>query len=163
MIIKTSRLTIRDFHIDDVSALYPILSDEDVMHFSLSGPFSEEKTKTFVQWCINSYQKIGFAQYAVLHSEKLIGYCGFFTFSIQNRSEIELAYRLAKPYWSQGYASEAAKACRDYAFNQLNIKRLISCIDPSNIASIRVAEKTGMVLEQSTHYEGVPILIYSIE
>lgn len=82
---------------------------------------------------------------------------------INNKQEIELSYRLARSYWGQGLGSEAAQACRDYAFTQLKLKRLISIIEPRNVASIRVAEKAGLILEQKLTLHDLPVLIYAIE
>jgi RimJ/RimL family protein N-acetyltransferase len=66
--------------------------------------------------------------------------------------------------WGRGYATEAARAVRDFAFGDLGMQRLIAIIDPSNIASIRVAEKIGMhhdaevMLEGYTHPDHVYII-----
>ena len=56
--------------------------------------------------------------------------------------------------WGYGYASEAARAVRDFAFFTLNIQRLIAVIDPMNVASLRVAEKIGMHYEADAMLEG---------
>ena len=50
--------------------------------------------------------------------------------------------------WGEGYATEAALACRDWAVGELGLKRLVSVIAPDNAASIRVAEKLGETLER---------------
>lgn len=165
MHIETPRLIIRDFTLEDIQSLYTILSDKEVMHFSLNGPYSFEKTERFVKDCMNAYSKLGYAQYAVVlkESNELMGYCGFFIQIIDEQRESELAYRLAKKFWQTGFGSEAAKACRDYGFKTLKLKRLIACIEPKNIASIRVAEKVGMHLEKNIHFHGVPIFIYAME
>jgi len=85
----------------------------------------------------------------------VIGYCGLFFFpDIEGQAEVEIGYRLARSVWGKGYATEAAKAVRDYAFNVLRLERLIAMIDPSNIASIRVAEKIGMHYEKEVMFEG---------
>ncbi len=57
----------------------------------------------------------------------------------------------------------AARACRDYGFGTLGYDRLVSLIDPSNLASRRVAEKVGMRLEKHTHKWGKKICVYAIE
>ena len=72
---------------------------------------------------------------------------------------------MARSYWGRGYATEAAQAVRDYAFNRLRLPRLIAMIDPQNIASIRVAEKLGMYYEKDVMFEGYthPDRVYAIE
>ncbi|MFI4937778.1 MAG: GNAT family N-acetyltransferase [Candidatus Berkiellales bacterium] len=162
--IETARLLIRPFRDSDNEDLFFILSDPDVMRFSLNGPYSRPKTEEFITGAINSYQKRGFGPYAVLLKENqtLIGFCGFFPQQINHKNEIELGYRLAKKYWGNGYATEAASACFKYALEKLNIKRLISCIEPNNTASIRVAEKVGLKSEGDSTFHGIPILLYAI-
>ena len=53
-------------------------------------------------------------------------------------------YDFRSDYWNQGYATEAAIAVRDYAFEQLQMPRLISLIRVGNHSSQRVAEKVGL-------------------
>jgi RimJ/RimL family protein N-acetyltransferase len=67
---------------------------------------------------------------------------------------VEIGWRLMRSAWGQGYATEAARAVRDYAFNTLGLQRLIAMIDPSNLASIRVAKKIGMCYEKDILLEG---------
>jgi len=95
----------------------------------------------------------------------VIGYCGLFFFpDVNGQSEVELGYRLAKSAWGQGYATESARAVRDYAFATLGLKRLIAMIDPSNLASIKVAQKIGMQYEKDVIFAGYthPDLVYAI-
>ena len=56
--------------------------------------------------------------------------------------------------WGYGYATEAARAVRDYAFSELNLNRLVALIEPVNQRSIRVAEKLGMRYEKDVMLEG---------
>lgn len=74
------------------------------------------------------------------HRHEVIGYCGLFYFpDIGGQPEVEIGYRLARAFWCQGYATEAARAVRDYSFRVLGLPRLIAMIDPQNTASIRGA------------------------
>jgi RimJ/RimL family protein N-acetyltransferase len=66
--------------------------------------------------------------------------------SINGKMEPEIGYHINKEYTNKGYATEAAKACQDYAFSVLKLKRLYSYMKYTNIASARVAEKNGMKL-----------------
>jgi RimJ/RimL family protein N-acetyltransferase len=66
----------------------------------------------------------------------------------------KISYRLRRDFWHRVIATEAAKACRDHAFDRLRLSRLIS--------SIRVAEKVGMARETKTSFYGIPVNIYAI-
>jgi RimJ/RimL family protein N-acetyltransferase len=81
---------------------------------------------------------------------------------VNGKQEIELGYRFVKEVWGQGYATESALACKDYGFNELKFTRLISLIDPENMASIKVAEKVGLTLEEKTTFHDHDVLVYSI-
>ena len=66
---------------------------------------------------------------------------------------MEVANTLAREYWGQGLGTEDAQAILQYGFEALNLPRLIYLIDPQNVASQRVAEKIGMILE--TKLDGI--------
>jgi ribosomal-protein-alanine N-acetyltransferase len=76
---------------------------------------------------------------------------------------VELGYKLAKEYWNQGLTTEAAQAVQAWAFEHLDIERLISIIDPANMASLRVAEKNDMTYAQDVEYDGKTCHVYTIQ
>lgn len=85
----------------------------------------------------------------------MLGYTGLTQFpDVAGQPEVEIGYRLARPFWGKGYATEAAMAVRDYGFDSLGFDRLISLIDPDNTASVRVAEKTGLQYEKDAVLPG---------
>lgn len=141
----------------DAGSLYSVFGDPEVMRFG-DGVQTKEWVQAWLLTCLERYHKTwGFGPYAVVtkQTQGVIGYCGLFYFpDVGGQPEVELGYRLARPAWGQGYATEAARAVRDFAFTTLSIKRLIALIDPSNQASIRVAEKIGMRYEKKVMFEG---------
>ena len=162
----TERLFLRQFQTTDREPMYRIFCDPDVMRFS-DGVKTKEWVQAWLETCLERYQTWGFGPYAVVRqgNQDVIGYCGLFFFpDLDGKAETEIGYRLARSTWGQGYATEAACAVRDYAFTTLGMKRLIAMIDPSNLASIRVAEKIGMKYEKDVMLEGYshPDHIYMI-
>ena len=162
----TERLFLRQFQTTDREPMYRIFCDPDVMRFS-DGVKTKEWVQAWLETCLERYQTWGFGPYAVVEqsSQNVIGYCGLFFFpDLEGKAETEIGYRLARSTWGQGYATEAACAVRDYAFTMLGMKRLIAMIDPSNLASIRVAENIGMQYEKDVMLEGYshPDHIYMI-
>ena len=79
----------------------------------------------------------------------------------------EIGYLFAKRFWHNGYAIEAAKACKEYAFNVLNVSEICSIIRVTNSASRAVAERNGMTVcgQFVKHYYGMdmPHLLYSVK
>lgn len=156
-IATTERLTLRHFHILDLEPMLQVFGDPEVMRFG-NGVQTKEWVQVWLRTCLERYyQTWGFGPYAVLEkqSQDVVGYCGLFYFpDINGKPEVEIGYRLARSAWGKGYATEAALSVRDYAFQLLGIRRLIAMIDPSNVASVRVAEKIGMHYEQDVMLEG---------
>ena len=154
--ITTERLILRPFQNNDIASAYSLFSDPIVMQFSLNGPYSEEKSRIFIEQCMLKSKNNEPSLLAVIDkkSNQLIGSCGFFPQTIQGMAELELGYRLLTHYWGKGFATEAAIAMKTYAFNEMNLTRLISLIETENIASIRVAEKNGFKLEKTMLYDG---------
>jgi RimJ/RimL family protein N-acetyltransferase len=162
-ILETSRLTLRPFRQDDVDLLSALMANQDFMRFSL-GVYTREQTIGFLEKLL-AWQKADepslFA--AVLRSNgMLLGYCGFYHQHIDGVDEIEIGYRMHPDYWNQGLATEAARAVRDHAFQDLKVPRVISLIHPENIPSQRVAEKIGMTLEKQTIYRGFLTNVFSL-
>ena len=168
VIVITDRLVIRLFRRSDAEAMTRIFSDPEVMRFG-AGVQTFEWTQDWIQRCLADYQrKSGIGVWAAVEkeSETVIGYCGLFHFpDVCGHPETELGYRLARPYWGRGYATEAARAVLNYGFNTLRLPRLISIIDPLNFGSIRVAEKLGMHYEKEVMFQGYthPDRVYAIE
>ena len=156
-ILETDRLLLRQFQTSDNTAMNGIFGDPKVMHFG-DGVKTPQWVQHWIKRRLESYQKnTDIGPWAVVEKarSKTIGYCGLFYFpDIDGQPETEIGYRLAQPYWGQGYATEAVCAVRDYAFNTLRLSRLIALIDPQNIASIRVAQKAGMQYEKGVMLEG---------
>ncbi len=150
LIAETDRLKIRIFEMDDVEPMLRIFGDVEVMHFG-DGIQTRDWVQNFLRESINGIEQFpGAAPWAVdlKNQFETIGYCGLFYFSdINGRAELEIGYRIARDYWGQGYATEAAAAVRDYVFKTLKHPRLIALIDPENISSINVAKKIGFRFE----------------
>jgi [ribosomal protein S5]-alanine N-acetyltransferase len=165
IITETHRLLLRHFHIVDGDAMDRVFGDPQVMKFG-RGTQSPEWVRGWLRGCLEDYhQTWGFGLWAVVEkgSREVIGFCGLSRFDdVGGHPETEIGYRLARTHWGRGYATEAACAVRDYAFNTLCLPRLISIIDPTNTASIRVAEKVGLKFEKDVIFQGFPDRVYSI-
>jgi len=164
--IKTERLILREFGPLDAPALEVVFGDAEVMKYG-PGVQTPEQIARWIDDCIQDYARYECGPWAVLEksTHDLIGYCGLFHFAdLGGQAEVELGYRLARASWGQGYATEAAAAARDYAFEALGLDRLVSLIDPENTASLRVAQKLGMRFEREIMLPGYshPDQLYTI-
>jgi len=83
-----------------------------------------------------------------------------------DREVLEIGYIFQKEYWHKGYATEAAIACKEYAFTELNADEVFSIIRDTNIASQNVAKRNGMTITDTftKHYYGIdmPHYLFSV-
>jgi RimJ/RimL family protein N-acetyltransferase len=123
-----------------------IFADPKVMASFGEAPFGRPQMERWVQRNLDHQAEFGYGLFSVIHkaSGELIGDCGLEQMEIEGAQAAELGYDFRSAYWRQGFATEAATAVRDYAFQVLHWPRLISLIRVGNIASQRVAEKIGM-------------------
>ena len=143
--LETTRLRLRLFTHDDLQIMFKLNSDPEVIKYAdTPARDMEEVRERLEQGPLFDYEKYGYGRFAVELKEtgKVIGFCG-----IKYLPEIDLpevGYRYLKEYWGRGIGTEAAKACVEFAREDLKIRKLVALIIPENIASIKVAEKLGM-------------------
>jgi RimJ/RimL family protein N-acetyltransferase len=93
---------------------------------------------------------------------EFVGQCGLLIQTIDDTEELEIGYSLMPSFRGKGYASEAAKKCKDFAFEKDYTTTLISVIVPENKDSIKVALENGMRLEKTTISNGDIVNIYRV-
>lgn len=166
-ILETERLVLRTMDQSDVPALCRTLQDEKAM-VAYEHAFSDAEVHQWLDRQLQRYQDDGFGLWAVLLKEtgEWIGQCGITMQDCGGKWVKEVGYLFERAYWHHGYATEAAVACRDYAFEQLGADEVYSIIRDTNTASQNVAKRNGMTVRGQfvKHYYNVdmPHLIYSI-
>ena len=147
MLLETSRLLLRDLTTDDFNDLREIHGDSDTMRF-YGGAFSPDTTRFWIERTKQSYSEHGIGLWAVelLGEKTMIGLTGITYQPIDGESIPEIGYQFNRQFWGQGYATEAASACRDFGFEECNFKRLVSWMTPENWPSRKVAERVGMTV-----------------
>jgi RimJ/RimL family protein N-acetyltransferase len=143
----------------DVESLHQLFSDPLLMRFW--PVFTRAETEEWVESSRRDYAQDGFGLWAVTlkGSDEAIGDCGVVRHEVDGTMEIGIGWHLLRMHWGQGFATEAASASRDYAFQHLGVERLVASIHPENYASRRVAEKIGMSLEKEyQHWRGLRLL-----
>lgn len=145
MTIETERLILREYSPEDFEAIHEILSDPETMrHYPK--PFDESRTRQWIAWNLENYQDYGFGLWAVVLKEtgRLIGDCGLTLQNIDGETLPEIGYHIHKKYWRQGFGSEAARAVRDWAFQNTAFPCLYSYMKYTNTASQATAGANGM-------------------
>ena len=108
------------------------------------------------------YEKYGFGRWSVINKadNQFLGWCGL-KYS-PHLDEVDLGFRLMKPYWGKGYATEAGAACLAYGFKKYDLKMIVGRAMAANKASIRVLEKLGMSYWKTFDFDGAPGCYYRI-
>lgn len=163
--LETERLILRPLVDSDVSFLDYLHSDLDVMRYTIGRTRSHAENIAYIRLMRDLYlRNIGHLLVIRKEDSTPIGRCGLFTFYGVNDGKmdwfyigtpeavkkegdifelIELGYSFAKPFWGKGYATEAAIAFKNYAFDTLAYEKLSSLVIKENEASIKVAQKLG--------------------
>jgi ribosomal-protein-alanine N-acetyltransferase len=153
---ETQHLILRPMLATDLDALYLIFTDPKVMASFGVELFNREQMQAWLQRNLDHQSHFGYGLFSVILKEEriLIGDCGLENMDLDGQAVVELGYDFRSAYWNRGYATEAASAVRDYAFDVLRLPKLVSLIRAGNLASKRVAEKVGMqFVEEFTRYE----------
>lgn len=145
MIISTERLLLREYTPEDFDALFEIMSDEETMRHYPS-PFDAHRTIGWIEWNLRNYKEYGFGLWAVVLKETgaFIGDCGMTIQNIDGVMLPEIGYHIHKKYWRRGYGSEAARAVRDWAFENTSYDCLYSYMKYTNVGSYSTAVANGM-------------------
>jgi len=132
----------------DIDDMLRIFTDKEVMKAFNLRSFSREQMKKWIDRNLDHQKEFGYGLFSVIlkSNQELIGDCGLEHTEFKDKPCVEIGYDFLSRYWNQGYATEAAKAVKEYAIEELNIdsKTLCSFIRKNNKASQCVAEKIGM-------------------
>lgn len=162
--LETERLVLRPFTADDLDGIHAVLGDAEIMEY-YPAPFTREQSQRWIEWNLGHYRDRGHGLW-VLESKdtgELVGDCGLIPQTVDGRREVEVGWHVRRDQQRKGLATEAARECVRYAFEEMGLTRLISLIRPENLPSRRVAEKLGMTVEKETSHgpgSGWPHLVY---
>lgn len=163
IITDTERLYLRQFISDDALHFYAMNNDPEVIRYTGDPPFiNQEAAQKFID-NYDAYAKNGIGRYAVIRKqdEQFLGWCGLKYHP--NERVVDLGYRFYKKHWGQGYATESAKGCIDYAFKELKYPSLVAHADLNNNGSHNVLEKCGMKYIKKMEYDGQQLILYNLK
>jgi RimJ/RimL family protein N-acetyltransferase len=146
--IETDRLIVRPWR-DSDRAEYLSSCNSQAVTVHLGGPAAIEEIDSGLKRIRDSQEQHGFCFWAVERRSdgRFLGYCGLKMANLPGtpvEHDIEIGWRLREDAWGQGYASEAAEAVLSWAWENLDVHRIVSFTVPANEASRRVMERIGM-------------------
>ncbi len=138
--LTTGRLVLRQIRADDAAALFPVLSDAELMTWWSSGPHvSLAETEAYV--ASNAAEGQGFLCWAItMENDAALGW----VILVDGKPAVkEIGYILHRDRWGSGIAREAVARVIDYGFAEPDLRRIFADTDPENSGSIALLERLG--------------------
>jgi RimJ/RimL family protein N-acetyltransferase len=161
----TERLRFRSLTFEDKEPLMEFFSSPEAIEFL----FIREDLDTYIDaWIARQIKRyhefdLGLCSLELRDTGKFIGQCGLIWQEVDGTQELEIGYHLLPRYWRQGYAYEAARACKEFAFERNLASRLVSLIYPENFKSQAVARRNGMTPWKNTVVNNFPVIVFRID
>lgn len=139
---QTSRLRLRELVPDDAAALFAVFADPLARSF-YPGMAAHAGAEAWIERNLRRYAEHGFGLWALLlrESGELVGDCGLTFQELEGREELEVGWHVRADLRGRGLASEAGRACRDWALERTPEPQVISLVHVDNAASAAVARK----------------------
>ena len=138
-------IELRNFISEDEDLLVSYLNEESVTEY-ISARLPQPYTKEAAAWWISTGSTIGIVK-AIANNGVLVGSISAIVGEFERQKSAEIGYWLAKPFWGQGFASQALAEFSKTIFQNTDIVRLYAPVFEGNVASARVLEKCGFKLE----------------
>ena len=147
--LQTQRLILRPFTMEDVPVVTKLAGEKEIAAKTLfiPHPYKEKDAQEWISTHVNIFEENKALVFAiVINANQQL--CGAIGLGIDPENEqAEIGYWIGKPYWNQGYCTEAAQAVVQYGFATLKLHRICADHFQSNPASGRVMKKIGMIYE----------------
>ena len=158
IVLKTARLTLRQFTEDDVDNLFDLNSDPEVMRYLTGGVPTprEELRDEIVPFHLAVYERLdrlGTWAAEATGTGEFLGWFHFRPGLDADITNIDLGYRLRRNAWNTGYATEGSRALINMGFTELGVERVFAHTMTVNTASRRVLEKCGLTLVRTTPWD----------
>ncbi|MDR3748005.1 MAG: GNAT family N-acetyltransferase [Acidobacteriota bacterium] len=163
VVIETERLLLRRMTPSDADAIFAVIGDPVAMQY-YPQPFTRDDAAEWIERNLLRYNEHGYGLFGVVLKSggEVIGDCGLVQQLVEGEPHLEVGYHLQRRHWGNGYATEAARRCMEYAFTQLGTDKVVSLIRPENLPSRRVAERNGMQVERQVTFADLPHLLYAM-
>lgn len=146
-LFTSERLGFRNWDMQDLDFLAEMNADKEVMKW-FPATQTRDESKKFIERMQISYYANDFCYFAteIKELQQLVGFIGLSvqTFKSDFTPAIDIGWRLARPFWYYGLATEGALRCLEWATNTLQLEKVISIAPVQNVPSIHIMEKIGM-------------------
>ncbi len=153
---ETERLKFRPLKLEDFDSWVDIFKIKNIVKYlDLDPKLSEsELCKIWFDKAFHRYENdLGGMNVLIdKKTNRLVGQCGLLIQTIENIERLEIVYSILPEFWNQGFASESAIKCKNYAFENDFAQSLISMIHIDNLSSEKVAIKNGMAFEKKLNF-----------
>lgn len=154
--IETRRLRLRRWRKDDLLSFVALNADPVVMEH-MPGVLNQSQSAELMARFEYEFEESGYGLWAVevIWARAFIGFCGLakVSFEAHFTPAVEVGWRIAKDHWGNGYASEAAGAALEFAFNTAGLDEVVSFTVPDNERSTRVMERLGMTHDPADDFD----------
>lgn len=147
--LETERFVLRELTIDDLDAIYRMMSDERVTRYFGRAPMtSRDEAAGRIVSIRNDFRDQNGVRWGIARREggELLGSCGYWRI-LRPHFRAEVGYELDPACWGQGVMPEALAAIARYGFETMGLHTIEANIDPENTGSRRVLEKLGFERE----------------
>jgi RimJ/RimL family protein N-acetyltransferase len=174
VVLETERLLLRVPKPEDAAEAAGLLGDPEVMRWLGGETVPAEAAPAVVEKWIARWDANGCGPFSIVRREdgRWIGRTGILVWDVRTwthttfatageHAQPELGWALAHEHWGRGYAAEAVRAARDWAFCELEVQQLVSVIAPGNLRSQRLAERLGATPGETVSlFDGGPHVVW---
>lgn len=152
--LRTDRLLLRGWRESDLAPFAAMNADPEVVEF-LTGPLSRAESDAFVERIRASWAGNGYGLWAVEVGGAFLGYVGLWDalFEAPFAPAVEVGWRLTRPAWGHGYATEGARAALAYGFGVVGLPEILTFTAATNLRSRAVMERLGMVRDPGGDFD----------
>jgi RimJ/RimL family protein N-acetyltransferase len=148
VLFSSERMDFRRIRKEDAGLIWALCSDPEVVRYTGAGSFlGVSEAAAFIQErYLAEYASCGYSRWLLVlrGSDECAGWCGLRRLP---DGRVEVGYRLFRRLWGQGLATEAVRACLRYGLEQLKLREIVALVYVAHVASKRVCQKAGMLLQ----------------
>jgi RimJ/RimL family protein N-acetyltransferase len=154
--LRTGRLVLRRWRLDDLDAYAALNADPVVMEY-FPATLTREQSRDELTRFDARFDERGYSLWAVEvpGATAFVGFVGLnlTTWDAPFTPAVEVGWRLARAHWGRGYATEGARAAMRYGFDVVRLDEIVSFTTPANVRSWRVMERIGMTRDPADDFD----------